>query len=356
MEYRSVGSTGLRISEIGFGCGDTAGILVRAEPVVRRRAVERAIELGVNYFDTAPSYGRGLSETNLGLVLRELGVRPVVTTKVDIMPDQLDHVANAVVANTEASLKRLNLDYVDILEIHNAPTNVREPAGIHGFERLSVDDYLRPNGALEGLERVRRQGKTRFLGFTAPSADYAAMARLIDEGSFSMVNITYNLLNPSAGVAVPHGLEVARDYQQIIDRAQASGVGVAIISPLGAGVLNDQAISGGARHPVGGGPAYDDDSRYRADLAKAARFGFLSRPGTRSLAQTAVRFILMHPGVTTVLGGYSEVAHLEEFVCCSSAADLSAVDLARIEMIWRANFAQPGAAAADVAHRLLANF
>jgi L-glyceraldehyde 3-phosphate reductase len=338
MQYRTAGATGLQISEIGFGCGDTAGILVRAEPAEQRRAVARAVELGVNYFDTAPSYGKGLSETNLGAVLKDLGIRPIITTKIDVMPDQLDDLASAVVSNLEGSLRRLNMDYVDILEIHNAPTNVRYAPGIHGFEQMSVDDYLRPNGALEGLERVKRQGKARFIGFTAPGADYAAAARLLDEGCFGMVNLHYNLLNPSAGMALPRGLDVQRNYQQLIDKAAECGAGVAIISPLATGVLNDQAITGGPRHPVGGGPAYADSTRYNRDVARAARLAFLSRAGERSLAQAAIQFILAHPGVTSVLGGFSEVSHLEEFVSCSGADGLSPVDIARVQMVWRANF------------------
>jgi L-glyceraldehyde 3-phosphate reductase len=210
-----------------------------------------------------------------------------------------------------------------------------------------VDDFLRPNGALEGLERVRRQGKARCIGFTCPGADYEAAAHLLDQGCFGMINVHYNLLNPTAGMPLPRGLQVSRNYQQLIDKAAACGVGVAIISPLGAGVLNDHAVAGGPRHPVGGGPAYADATHYNRELAKAAKLAFLSRPGERSLAQAAVGFILMHPGVTTVLGGYSEIAHLEEFVACSGVGGLSPLDMARVEMVLRANFGRDNDAPAS---------
>jgi len=72
MEYRTLGRTGLKVSALAFGCGDVGGLMVRGEPADRERAVARAVELGINYLDTAPSYGSGQSEKNLGAVLRAL--------------------------------------------------------------------------------------------------------------------------------------------------------------------------------------------------------------------------------------------------------------------------------------------
>ena len=97
MKYREMGSTGIRVSEIGFGSGDNAGLLVKGEPKEQIKAIERALELGINYFDTSPDYGKGLAETNIGKAMREIGFRPVIATKVEIMPDELDHIADAVV-------------------------------------------------------------------------------------------------------------------------------------------------------------------------------------------------------------------------------------------------------------------
>ena len=89
MQYRPVGHTGIRMSEVGFGCGGNAGLMVRGTHDEQRQVVARAIELGINYFDNAPDYGDGVAETNLGRVLRELGVRPYITTKVEIRNDDL---------------------------------------------------------------------------------------------------------------------------------------------------------------------------------------------------------------------------------------------------------------------------
>ena len=81
MNYRSFGNIEMDVSEIGFGCGDVGGLMVRGEPADQVRAVARALELGINYFDTASRYGNGRSETNLGRVLKELSADVFVGTK-----------------------------------------------------------------------------------------------------------------------------------------------------------------------------------------------------------------------------------------------------------------------------------
>ena len=90
MEYRQLGRTGLRVSALGFGCGAVGGLLVRGDTAEMVRTVARAVELGVNYYDTAAIYGNGTSETNLGRVLAELRPEVLVGTKVMVREDELD--------------------------------------------------------------------------------------------------------------------------------------------------------------------------------------------------------------------------------------------------------------------------
>ena len=162
MEQRTLGRTGLRVSALGFGCGDVGGLIVRGTPAERERAVRRAIDAGVNYFDTASSYGNGVSEQNLGATLKAVGVRPYVGTKFRLEPADSD-LAGAIGRSLDASLKRLAMDSVDLLQLHNLI--VREdgaPAPGRGLTARRVLDEVVP--ALEGL---RRQGKIRFFGITA---------------------------------------------------------------------------------------------------------------------------------------------------------------------------------------------
>src|SRR5262245_45363625 len=96
MDYRTLGRTGLRVSALGFGCGNVGGLIIRGSPAERERAVARALELGINYFDTAPLYGDGQSEQNLGQVVRTLKANVHVGTKVRLGPADLGDIAGAV--------------------------------------------------------------------------------------------------------------------------------------------------------------------------------------------------------------------------------------------------------------------
>jgi aryl-alcohol dehydrogenase-like predicted oxidoreductase len=320
MQYRRMGSTDLAVSEIAFGCGGTAGLMVRGSFDEQVRAAARAIELGINYFDESPDYGDGSSEENLGRVLRELGVRPIIDTKVE---------------SVDESLRRLGVDWVDIVQIHGGPVGAKPTLTGRAYNVLWIEDYLRPGGALEGLQRLLSTGKTRYIGFICRGNDGPYVRQLIDTGCFHMINLVYNLLNPSAGARRVPGLEPGPDFGGVIDYAYEHGVGVAVYNPLAGGLLTDTTLRGGAPHPL-------SRSRVQSEAAqpgvrRAQALAFLSKEG-RTMAQAGMRFILDHPGVTTVLGGFSGIEHLEEAVPASGAPSLTAEEMARIEMVWRSNF------------------
>ncbi|MEK9659504.1 MAG: aldo/keto reductase [Chloroflexota bacterium] len=325
----------MRVSEIGFGTGDNAGLLVKGTPQQQLAVVERALELGINYFDTSPDYGKGLAETNIGKAMRQIGFRPIIATKVEVMPDELDHVADAVVESVHDSLKRLQVDWVDIVQIHNPPSIVTDTT-VPGWLHLGVNQYLGPDGALEGLERLRRDGLVRYFGFANEDADAQAVSILLESGEFHHINVWYDLLNPTGGLPKPDGLDIQHDYGEFMNRALELGVGISVIRPLAGGVLTDHAVAGGARHPLAGGGLTRNADMYQAMVARAKPFAFLSKPGQR-LSDAAYRFILQHPAVTCVLGGFSEMSHLEEAAACSGAEPLSEEDMARLDMVWRSN-------------------
>src|SRR5215207_8390027 len=107
MQFRTFGRTGMKISALGFGCGAVGGIMVRGDPADQERLVARAIEVGVNYFDTAVLYGDGESEKNLGGVLQKLKpANAIVGTKVRVPPDAFGRMAAAIAASLEESLSR----------------------------------------------------------------------------------------------------------------------------------------------------------------------------------------------------------------------------------------------------------
>src|SRR5207244_7010451 len=131
MEYRTFGKTGLRVSALGFGCGNVGGLIIREEPRTRVRAVARAIEAGINYFDTAAMYGNGQSEQNLGQVLNELKPDVYVGTKVRVAPGEMGDIRGAIHRSVEARLTRMGRASVDLTHLHNhnlhPPTPARQP-------------------------------------------------------------------------------------------------------------------------------------------------------------------------------------------------------------------------------------
>jgi L-glyceraldehyde 3-phosphate reductase len=265
----------------------------------------------------------------------------VITSKVEVRHPDLGDIAGHVVRSTEESLQRLGLDCVDILQIHNGPAPLPPPLAGRSYTQLWIEDYLRPGGALDGLQRVLQDGKARYAGFICRGNDGDQVRQLLDTSVFHMINVPYTLLNPTAGLARPAGLAVERDFGEVIPYAYAHGVGSAIYSPLAGGFLTNHIVAGGERHPLAG--VRDTVSEaYRRYLEMARALRFLIREGTQTLAQAAIRFILMHQGVTVVLGGFSTLEHLEEVASASGAGPLAPELLAQVETVWHANFGFTG--------------
>ncbi|MBM12041.1 MAG: aldo/keto reductase [Chloroflexi bacterium] len=343
MEYRDLGNTGIKVSEIGFGCGGNAGLMVKGTPDQQRDAIKRALDLGINYFDEAPDYGDGLSETNLGRVLKELGVRPYITSKVEVRAENLEDIAGHIIRSLDGSLDRMGVDHVDVLQLHNGPVLDTPVLTGRSYTHLSLEDYLRPGGALEGLQNAKDSGKARSIGFITRGNDFDAAKQIIDTGAFSVINASVNLLNPSAGWK-PAEMHVEHDYSGLLGYAASQGVGACIYSPLAGGFLNDTAITDGRFHPTAG-------NRRSAEVmevgfGQAQAFRFLSKnlcPDTQTedhgLAEAAVRFVLFLDGVTSVLGGFSDADQVAEVASFSGKGPLSKGNMEKIEAIWRSNFA-----------------
>jgi len=104
MLYRTLGKSGLKVSEIGFGCGAVGGLMTGEDRDAQLRVIERALECGITHFDTAMSYGDGRSETNLGRVLKETGAEVTLSTKVRIGPERPDNLRETTIALAERSL------------------------------------------------------------------------------------------------------------------------------------------------------------------------------------------------------------------------------------------------------------
>ncbi|WP_213767004.1 aldo/keto reductase [Caballeronia sp. dw_19] len=338
MKYRKVGATDLTVSEIGFGCGGNAGLMVRGSFDEQLTVVERALDLGITYFDNAPDYGDGAAEENLGRVLKQLRARPVMNSKVEIRSRDLDDIAGHVVRSTEATLRRLQLDHLDILQIHNGPVHGAAPLEGKYYATLGIDQFMRPDGVLEGLRRLLQAGKIRHAGFICRGNDIGPIKQLLQTGLFSMINVCYTMLNPTPGMGCPEGLRVDKDGGNVLNVARDAGCGSAIFSVLARGFLTDDSVEGHERHSLARSTgAYGE--RGTELQRQAAQVRFVARELGISLAQAAFRFVLGHAGVTTALGGFSSLAQLEELTLVSGMDAIPPELLNRLEAVWCNNFA-----------------
>jgi aryl-alcohol dehydrogenase-like predicted oxidoreductase len=305
MEQRPLGNTGLAVSALGFGCGAVGGLMVRGAAAEQRQAVSRALDAGITYFDTAASYGDGLSEEHLGQVMRDLGAwsRVVVGTKVRLQPPELQEPVEAVRASLEASLKRLGRDEVDLLNLHN-------PIALLSSDPQSLDLDTALSGVARGLEAVVQAGLAHHVGFTG-LGDSAAIQEVARAEPFESVQTYFNVLNPSAGF-VGHAAG-QQDFHGLIDTAARAGRAVIVIRVLAAGA----AAALPERSPNAGDPGGNlvGGGSYASDLERAQRAASLAREmALEGPVELAIRFGLSKPGVSTVLVGYSTLAHLEEAI------------------------------------------
>ncbi len=331
MEMRIFGRTGMQLSSLGFGCGAVGGLMVRGNPLDQERAIARAIEAGVNYFDTAVQYGNGESEKNLGRVLQDLKPANIaVGTKVRLPPADRERIADAITKSLEDSLTRLRLDRVDIFHLHNSIT---ETGGGPALSVRQVMDEVVPT-----FQRLRQQGKTRFLGITAVG-ETAALHQVIDSRGFDSAQVVYNMLNPSAADALPPNYP-AQDYGRLFNHTMAAGVGV-----IGIRVLAGGALSGSAeRHPIAS-PAPEpigSAMHYEADVTRAGRLMPLVTEGfAASLTEAATRFALSHPAIGTILVGTATPQQFEDALAAVQKGPLPQAALERLSALRQAFAGEP---------------
>ena len=302
MQYRALGSTDIQISAISFGAGPVPALMTNAHAQDQFATVRRALEAGINWFDTAATYGGGESERSLGAALRELGaVSDVhVATKVRLMPEHLDSMQHHVRTSVAESLQRLGLPRVTLLQLHNSITAQRgdEPTA------LTPQDVLAGRGVLEVFEELKREGLVRYFGLTAIGQP-AALHEVIRSARFDTIQVPYNLFNPSAGQRVPQSFQEA-DYGDVI--AECAGQRM--------GVLAIRVYAGGA---LAGNPPSEHTHKtkffpldlYRRDQERVARLKrvLADQMGPK---EAAVRFVLSHPDVSSAIIGFGAPSHIDE--------------------------------------------
>jgi D-threo-aldose 1-dehydrogenase len=326
MKYRKLGSTGLEISEVIFGGGAVGGILINADDDTRRKAIRMALGAGINWIDTAASYGNGASESAIGWLMKELpeSDRPYISTKTAFDRATGDFVGQAERALT-ASLERLQMGSIDLYQVHN------RIAGSPGAfpNAITPGDLLDENGIADAMQAMVDKGLTRHIGFTS-TGESDALHEVISSQRFQCAQIYYNLLNPSAGRDMQPNWS-AYDHKNIIAACTANDIGVMVIRVLAAGVIATDIRTGKE-----GGVALDND--VASDVERMNNVLTLLKPEHGKRAQVAVRYALRNSGVSGVEVGMAEIEHLELALEAAEMGPLPDDLLAELDALADANF------------------
>jgi aryl-alcohol dehydrogenase-like predicted oxidoreductase len=309
MKYRTLGGTGLRVSEIGFGAMTISGFFGETDDRESLRALHKALDLGLNFIDTADTYGGGRSEALIGQVLKERRGDVIVATKGGsrhhIEPGKPNFDPDYISAAIDASLMRLGIEQIDLYQLHSpAPAIIRDGAL---FARL---------------ERHKHEGKIRHYGVSAATTADALI--VVRETQAETVQLVYNIIHQDPA-------------EELLPLASEKGVGVIVRVPLERGILAGRFLDAAKF-------GKDDWRKQRftdQDLAQLnaaiAKLGFLVRDDVPSLAQAALRFCLSNPAVSTVIAGVRTVAQAEDNASASGKY-LNPHDLHRIAELYTNEF------------------
>jgi aryl-alcohol dehydrogenase-like predicted oxidoreductase len=323
MNYRPLGRTGFSVSEIGFGAwgiggpakaGNTPIGWADWDPAAAKRAIERSVELGITFFDTADFYGFGKSEELLGEVLGGRWNGLVLATKVGhvLAPDgsiKLDYSRSHILEACEQSLRRLRKDVIDVYQLHSAKL-----------------DHLERGECVEAMEELKRQGKIRAWGISlntfVPEREGTWM---LDHGVGDTFQLVLNIFNQKA-------------LEQLIPRAQKLGYGIIARMPLQFGLL-----TGKFKDNMRFDPADHRSMRLPPEvLAKGNRLLEQLTPiaskMTISLGALALKFVLGHNAVSTVIPGIKSAEQAEENSSASGKPYLPAEDMETLHTLYDSEF------------------
>jgi aryl-alcohol dehydrogenase-like predicted oxidoreductase len=314
MKYRDFGKSGLKVSEIGFGGwaigGDSHGNSYgHTDDKASVAAIQRSIDLGCNFFDTADVYGWGHSETLIGQAIRGKRERVILAAKVGadfesgagVQNFSAEYVRTAL----EKTLSRLGTDYVDVYQLHNPPLR------LIGLERT-----------YEILKILKREGKIRTWGLSIFDPTEGLVALRVSQPD--SLQVTYNLFNP-------------RVSEVLFSTAQEAGCAIIAREVLANGFLtgkydeNVQFESGDFR-------AHWRRDFIAARVRAAQRLSFLVKPGKRTLAQACIGFVFSNQAVAVALTGVKTVEQAEENFGASEAPSLKASEEAEIKRLQANDF------------------
>src|SRR5919107_1786746 len=321
MRYRSLGDTGIQVSEVGFGVWTVStGWWGEVDEERSVRLLRRALERGINYFDTADTYGSGKGERLLADAFGHVRDEVVISTKIGY--DFYNHTARRgqqerpqdwseefIRFALEQSLERLGTDYIDFLQLHNTKMDAVEDDELFGL-----------------MKEFRNEGKIRAHGIAlGPKIGWLEEGvRAMRERDVAGVHMIYNLLEQDPG-------------RPLIEAARETDTSLVVRVPHSSGMLE-------GHYDENTTFAQNDHRRHRpkewltTGLKKVEQLAFLTDSGERTLGQAALKFVLASPEVASTLPNIYGMEQIEEFSGTSETPDITPEELSRIAELYDTNF------------------
>lgn len=327
MQRRRFGRTGLKVPALTFGGGWVGGLLMRGSEKERQAVLDCALVGGIDWFDTAALYGNGVSETVIGQWLQSLPPerRPRVSTKFNVDTSAGDF-AGQIERSVAASLERLGLSRVPLLILHSRVVDAANRR--RDTRSLTSAEVLGTGGIADIMDGLRRQGLCGWIGLTA-LGDPGALAEVVDSGRFDAAQVYYNLLNPTAMAPAGSGWSTT-DFAGLLNRCAAQDMGV-----MGIRIFAGGHLASSERH--GREIAITANAEDAAEEARATAVWDVLGSTHGTGAQTALRFGLACPLLSTVVVGIGETWHLDEALAAAEMGPLPDAAIAKLEPLWRSH-------------------
>lgn len=305
MRSRKFGNDTLQVSEVGLGTWQLGADWGAVDERTARQILDKALELGVTFFDTADVYGLGLSEQRIAAFLKASGANVTVATKLGRFPEPgwpENFSERGIRQHTEASLHRLGVSELDLTQLHCIPT-----------------DVLRRGEVFETLRTLKKEGKIRRFGVSVESMEEALIC--LQQPGLSSLQIIFNIFRQ-------------KPIDELFTAAKAKGVALIVRLPLASGLLSGR-MQAGQQFPA------EDHRNYNRDGEKfnvGETFAGLEfplgvslaeevktiLPGNATMAQEAIRWCLDFDAVTTVIPGATKVDQVVSNCAAAGLAPLSA--------------------------------
>ena len=324
MKIRRFGRTEFKISQLTFGGGWVGGLLIDPDKEIMHKALSLASEKGINWIDTAESYSEGKSEKNIGELLSSFSNDTFqISTKARLDPNSSESIISQIDRKIDASLARLQRNFVELYQLHNRIQNVSDK------NNFSVKDILKKSGVADAMEKLKSDGRIKSIGITA-LGDIDAINEVVLSDCFDIAQIYYNLLNPSASFSTK-GKWNDQNFSNLIKNCKSKDMGLMNIRIYAAGYLATEKRHG-REIPITFGINETELNK------RVEKINLIMRDIQGTKAQKALRYGLSNDDMSTIVIGLAEISHLEEALEGYELGSLDEEILRKIEELQKNNF------------------